>query len=442
MTTVLPKTPEPATRTRMWAAPYRTTTVGLLLVVTLLAFEAMAVGTVMPVAARDLNGLSLYAWAFSAVFILGLVGNVVAGGWADARGPAQPLLIGLAVFTAGLVIVGTAPVMAWFVAGRAVQGLGSGLASVPIYVIVARVYPEAARPKFFAAMSGAWVIPSLVGPSIGGLIAQHLGWRWVFLGLIPLVAISVLMLVPALRGLPSTRGAMPRGRVAAAVALSSGAAIVLWGADHRSPFGVLGLAGLVYGVRHLLPRGTPRLARGLPTAVAMRALMFGALSGTEAFIPLTLTTRYGFSPSAAGVALTAGAIGWSLGSWWQGRFPEASRVPFIVAGALMLALGVAGTGLVLNFTGWAAVSTWILAGAGMGTAYPALSILVLSLSSPEEQGTNSSAIQISDTLGSSLVVGMAGALVNAAGLNAGLTCTAVIAVVGALAAHRVRNNDA
>ena len=78
----------------------------------------------------------------------------------------------------------------------------------------------------------------------------------------------------------------------------------------------------------------------------------------------------------------------------------------------------------------------------MGTAYPALTVRVLSLSSPEEQGKNSSAIQISDTLGSSLAIGTAGALFNAAGLNAGLTCTAVIAAIGALAAHRVRNNDA
>ena len=100
-------------------------------------------------------------------------GDRVAGGWADARGPARPLFTGLAVFVAGLLLVGTAPTMAWFVAGRAIQGFGSGMASVPLYVIVARVYPEELRPKIFAAMAGAWVVPSLVGPSIGGLVAQH-----------------------------------------------------------------------------------------------------------------------------------------------------------------------------------------------------------------------------------------------------------------------------
>jgi MFS family permease len=421
--------------------PYRLPTIGITLVIVLLAFESMAVGTAMPVAARDLNGLPLYAWAFSAVFIAGLVANVVAGGWADARGPARPLLTGLAVFVAGLLIAGTAPTMVWFVGGRAVQGFGSGLASVPLYVIVARVYPEESRPKIFAAMAGAWVVPSLVGPSIGGLVAQHLGWRWVFLGIVPLVVPAALTLVPTLRGL-RTRGTMPRGRMLAAVALSVGAATLLWGIDHRSVVALAGLAALAYGVRTLMPRGLVRLRRGLPTAVAMRGLLLGAMAGTEAFIPLALTTKYGFSPATAGIVLTAGALGWSAGSWWQGRFPGASRVRFAVAGASLHAVGVAAVAVSFHVSGWLTLPAWIIAGAGIGLAFPALSVQVLRLSSGSAQGTNSSAMQISDTLGSSLAVGMAGALVNAAGLNAGAVCTAVIAIVAALAAHRVEDPHA
>jgi MFS family permease len=435
------ETHETARPPSLLAGPYRMPTVGITLVVALMAFEAMAVGTAMPVAARDLNGLPLYAWAFSAVFIAGLVANVVAGGWADARGPARPLFTGLAVFVAGLLIVGTAPTMVWFVGGRAIQGFGSGLASVPLYVIVARVYPEEYRPKIFAAMAGAWVVPSLVGPSIGGLVAQHLGWRWVFLGIVPLVVPAALTLVPALRGL-RTRGTMPRGRMLAAVALSAGAAVLLWGLDHRSVVAVAGLAGLVYGVRTLMPRGLLRMRRGLPTTVAMRGLLLGAMSGTEAFIPLALTTKYGFSPATAGIVLTAGAIGWSAGSWWQGRFPGSSRVRFVVAGASLHAVGVAAVAVSFHLSGWLTLPAWIVAGAGIGLAFPALSVQVLSLSGPSAQGTNSSAMQISDTLGSSLAVGIAGALVNAAGLNAGAVCTAVIAIVAALAAHRVRDPHA
>jgi MFS family permease len=420
-------------------------TIGIIAVVGLLAFESMSVGTAMPVAARDLHGLPLYAWAFSAVFIAGLVANVFAGGWADARGPARPLFTGLAVFVAGLLIAGTAPTMVWFVGGRAIQGFGSGLASVPLYVVVARVYPEESRPKIFAAMAGAWVVPSLVGPSVGGLVAQHLGWRWVFLGLVPLVIPAALALAPTVRGL-RTRGTMPRGRTLAAVALSAGSAALLWGLDHRSIAAVLaglaGLGGLAYGVRTLMPRGLLRLRRGLPTTIAMRGLLFGAMSGTEAFIPLALTTRYGFRPTTAGLVLTAGALGWSAGSWWQGRFSGASRVRFAVVGAGLHATGVTAVALSFHVSGWLTLPAWIVAGAGIGMAFPALSVQVLRLSGPDSQGTNSSAMQISDTLGSSLAVGIAGALVNAAGLNTGAVCTAVIALIAAVAAHRVEDPHA
>jgi MFS family permease len=429
------RTPSPLSR------PYRMATAGIVAVVGLLAFEAMAVGTAMPVAARDLHGLSLYAWGFSAVFIAGLVANVLSGGWADARGPARPLFTGLAVFVLGLVIVGTAPTMGWFVAGRAVQGFGSGLATVPLYVIVARVYPEDLRPKIFAAMAGAWVVPSLVGPSIGGLVAQHLGWRWVFLGLVPLVVPAALALVPTLRGI-RLRGTMPRGRMLAAVVLSAGAAVLLWGMDHRWYVAPAGLAGLAYGVRRLMPRGTARLRRGLPTTVAMRGLLIGAMSGTEAFIPLALTSRYGVSPATAGIVLTVGALGWSAGSWWQGRFPSAPRVKFVAAGAVLHALGVAGVAASFHLSGLLVAPAWIIAGLGIGLAFPALSVQVLRLSDPSDQGVNSSAMQISDTLGSSLAVGTAGALVNAAGLTAGAAGTAVIAIVAALAAHRVEDPHA
>ena len=434
-----PRPPSPLAR------PYRLPTVGIVAVGGLLAFEQMAVGTTMPVAARDLHGLPLYAWAFSAVFIAGLVANVLAGGWADARGPARPLFTGLAVFVAGLLIVGSAPTMGWFVCGRAVQGLGSGLASVPLYVIVARVYPEESRPKIFAAMAGAWVVPSLVGPSIGGLVAQHLGWRWVFLGIVPLVVPAALALAPTARGLRAD-GAMPRGRMLAAVALSAGATALLWGLDHRSVLApvvaVAGMAGLAYGVARLMPRGIGRLRRGLPAVIGVRGLLLGAMSGTEAFLPLVLTTRFDFRPATAGLVMTAGAIGWSAGSWWQGRFPGTSPVRFAATGAVLHAAGIAGVALSLPVSGWLTVPAWIVAGAGIGIALPALSVLVLRLSSPDAQGTNSSAMQISDTLGSSLAVGIAGALVNATGLGAGAACTAVIAIGAALAAHRVEDSHA
>ncbi|MFC5749187.1 MFS transporter [Actinomadura rugatobispora] len=433
---------------------HRAATLGIVLVVTLMAFEAMAVATVMPVIARELDGLALYAWGFSATLIAGVPANVLAGGWVDRSGPSTPMLTGLAAFVAGLVIAGAAPDMWIFVAGRAVQGLGTGIAMVATYVLIARVYPDRLRPRVFAALSAAWVLPALIGPAIGGAAAERLGWRWVFLGLIPLVVPPTLMLVPAMRGLRRTvhsngakAGSRRRRQYLAAIAAALGAAVFLYGLDHPGwavlPLIAAGLAGLAIGLPPLFPAGTLRMRRGLPSVVLVRALLSGSFFGTDVFIPLALTSLHGFTPTQAGLVLTVGALGWSAASQIQGR-SKRSGAFYVRLGAALVTTGIATSTLVLQVTGWAAALTWIVGGAGMGFAIGSLSVLLLELSPEEEQGSNSSALQIADTLGSSLVVGVAGALVTAfgtdrlaLGLGVAGSLFAAIAAVGIVAALRL-----
>ncbi|GLW64500.1 MFS transporter [Actinomadura rubrobrunea] len=437
---------------------HRAVTAGIVLVVTLLAFEAMAVGTVMPVTARDLDGLELYAWAFSATFIASVFALVLAGGWCDRSGPAHPLLTGLAVFVAGLAAAGFAPSMWVFVLGRAVQGLGSGLAMVPLYVVVARVYPEPLRPRAFAALSAAWVLPSLLGPAVGGTVAEHAGWRWVFLGLIPLVVPPTVMLVPALRGLrrpsgsaPPPRTARHASRVLAAVTTAAGAAALLYALDHPRwsllPVAAAAAAGLGFGLLRLMPAGTLRMRRGLPSVVLARGLLAGAFFGTDVFIPLALTSLHGFSPTQAGVVLMGASLGWSAASQYQGR-SRRPRAFFAVLGAGFVTAGVVAVTITAQLPGWWTAPAWILGGVGMGLAIGSFSVLLLELSPEDEQGVNSSALQIADTLGSSLVVGAAGAVVTGFGadrLRVGLAVAgamvAVVAVLGVLACLRLTPSE-
>lgn len=425
------------------SAPYRAVTVGTVLVVTLLAFEAMAVGTVLPVTANELDGLALYAWSFNAYLLAALLANVVAGTWCDRSGPRWPMLAGLGVFVTGLLISGVAASMEVFVAGRAVQGLGGGAAIVALYVLAARVYPERLLPRLFAALATAWVVPSLVGPAVGGFVAERFDWRWVFLGLIPLVLPAVAMLLPALSadtgGEPESVAGAAGRRLIAALALAAGIGALLYAIDDLRPAVVpvvlLGAAAMMYGLPRLLPAGALRLRRGLPAAVSMRGLMAGAFLAAEAFIPLVLTTVHGFSPTEAGLMLTVGALGWTAGSWVQGR-SQRPRATLVIAGAVSLLIGTAGVAVTLQFTGWPAAIPWILAGAGMGLG-SSLSVLVLDSSPRAEQGVNSAALQISDTVGSSVGIGLAGALVTAIGIErlaAGAGAAGALTVAIAVAA--------
>src|SRR3954463_15952956 len=169
----------------IFAPALRATSIGMLILVTLIAFEAMAVSAALPTAARAVHGLGSFGWAFTGFLIANVVGMVTSGQLSARRGPRLPLVAGLLAFLAGLVLSGTATTMVQLVSGRVVQGLGSGLIITAIYVIVGQVYAERLRPAVFAATSSAWVVPALVGPGISGALAQHASWRWVFLGLFP-----------------------------------------------------------------------------------------------------------------------------------------------------------------------------------------------------------------------------------------------------------------
>ncbi|MFI6758231.1 MFS transporter [Micromonospora sp. NPDC050417] len=458
----------------LFARPFRALTVGMVSLISLLAFEALAVATAMPTVAQALDGLSLYALAFGGPAAIGVVTMVVAGLWSDARGPAAPVRHGVAWFVVGLVIAGTAQSMVQLVLGRVVQGLGSGLLIVALYVVVGRVYPERLHPRVFAAFAGAWVVPSLVGPAIAGLIVQYVGWRWVFLA-VPLLALPAALLIrPGLRGVgrPAESAASAPGqststgvgtaapnRIAPGslrrVAWASGAAVsaaLLHLGGQRTGLLAIGLVVVALGglglcVPRLLPTGVLRAARGLPTVIALRGLAAAAFVGAEVFIPLLLARERQLAPALAGAALAAGAVSWSFGSWLQGRIrPPASRATLPRAGLLLMAAGIALAGplmlapavpVVLGIVAWA------VAGLGIGMAYPSMSVLTLELSAPQEQGRNSSALQLSDSLSGATVLAFTGALLAAAGQPgpgtylAGFAVATALALAGGLISGRV-----
>ena len=182
----------------------RSTTIGLIVCISMIAFEAMAVTPALPSAARELHALSAFGWAFTAFLVANVVGMVAAGQLSDSRGPRAPLIAGMALFVVGLAVAGTSTTMVQLVLARAVQGVGGGLLITASYVLIGVTYPEHLRPKVFVATSGAWLLPSLLGPLISGVLTQHVSWRWVFLGLLPFVLIGVALLVPVLRRLHST----------------------------------------------------------------------------------------------------------------------------------------------------------------------------------------------------------------------------------------------
>ncbi|MFF7645943.1 MFS transporter [Streptomyces canus] len=408
---------------------YRALSIGIVSVVLLIAFEATAVGTAMPVAARELDGVALYAFAFSGYFTTSLFGMVLAGQWADRRGPLGALTAGIAGFGAGLLLSGTAGAMWLFILGRAVQGFGGGLVIVALYVVVGRAYPEWLRPAIMAAFAAGWVVPSIVGPLAAGAVTEHLGWRWVFVGIPVLVVFPLVLALPQIRqraGGPvdavAGRASFDRRRIRLALGISLGAGLLQYAAQDLRPLSLLpGLAGvalLVPAVLGLLPRGTYRAARGLPSVVLLRGVAAGSFVAAESFVPLMLVTQRGLSPTLAGFSLAAGGGTWALGSWVQSRARvEPYRERLMTGGMVLVAAAIAAAPSVLidSVPVWTVAVAWGFGCFGMGLVISSTSVLLLQLSAPEEAGTNSAALQISDGLSNAVLLAAGGAAFAALG---------------------------
>ena len=364
--------------------------------------------------------------------------RTIAGGWSDRRGPVPVLYAGMGLFVLGQLLMGLAPAMPVFVSGRLVGGLAEGLLDVGLTVLVARALPAELRPRIFATFAAAWVLPSLLGPSIAGVIAEQSSWRAVFL-------LGVALLVPVWACLRPALGAAARQRaldraespdaepgsrawqsaawsLVAAIglaALSAGGSLVTRGgsaAQAGAALLVVGALAVIPALRALLPAGTLTGARGIPALTALRGLLGAAFGTTSAFLPLMLTEVNGYGPAAAGVSLTITGIFWAGGSqvqglrWVQRQVPVAARLQL---GFGLLAVGLAGpallaVGLVSPIAG---LGLWAIAGVGIGICSPTISNHVLTLSDADDQGRNSAASFLAPSVTQALALAAAGTAV-------------------------------
>lgn len=398
-------------RPSLWTGRHLRTTIGVFALAFMIAFEYLAVATVMPDVARALDGLSLYAVAFSAPMAVGIVGYAVAGPWIDERGPRGAIDVGVLAFCAGLVVSGCAPTMVVFLLGRAVQGFGAGVVGVALYVVVAQAYPEAMRARAFTVLTGAWVLPALVGPVLAASVADSVGWRWVFLG-VPVVAVAAWVLIHDAPSRPPGGTGSTR-RLGWAAAAAAGVLLVSVAGQHGFPLWpvVLALAagGVLLAGPRLLPRGSWRGARGLPSVIGTRGLVGAAFAAAEAYVPLLLTLDRGLSLAEAGWVLTVGAVVWFLGSWLAANLPLLrSEVLRVRLGAALLTVGLAGfsTTALEDVALVVPVLAWGVAGLGIGMAFSTLSVLTLAAAPDGEEGRASAALQLNDSLVQSLMLAL------------------------------------
>jgi len=439
----------------LWAPEIRVLTIGLILTITVVASESLAVITVMPLVARDLGGLRLYGWASGGFMLSNVIGVVAGGRENDRRGPTAPFAAGLVLFGLGLAGAGLAPSMGVLVLGRVLQGLGAGVVPSVAYASIGRCLPPPLRARMIAVLSTAWVVPGLAGPALSAEVAHAFGWRWVFIGLLPVVVIAGSIAVPALARLGRPQAALAaEHKVTDAVRASAGTAMILAALTIAVSTGEAqilreliapaliagGLVAALPALRRLVPPGTLTARPGLPATILSRGLLTFAFFGTDGYVTLAITAVRHDSPLVAGFAVTGATVAWTGGAWTQARLSERWEGRRLIrTGLIVILLGIAGMVLTLQsgVPVAAGIAAWTVAGFGMGLGYSPILLLVLRQATPGREGRESASLNLADALGTATGLGAGGTAVAAwAGSDVGrgiATAFAISAGVAVLA---------
>ena len=415
-------------------ANQRLLAIGLILGVTLVAFESTSVITALPTITDDLGGDSLYGVTLASYTLANMVTLVAAGRLSDRKGPRPTFLLAIATFVVGLLVSGFAPSMAFVVIGRVLQGMGAGGFAPIAYALVKRAFPDDRQPMMYVFLSAGWVLPSLVAPAFGGLITDAFGWRWVFFGIIPLAVVVGFIASTPMRAY----GPVPAHdhdhdhdldhdhdhdhddprRILIALFAATGTGVFILGLRSAHVAVAIGAVALGLGVaipalRRLLPPGSFVARPGQPAVLACRVLATATFIGVDGFVPLAADRIHGATPIVQGFTIIGAALTWTAGPAVIAKRQDIAPATAVRIGFCFLLLGVLLVAPVLSSSWplWATFLGWSVGGLGMGVLFNPTTLAAMSYAEEGREGTVSSQVQLVDALGFSLMGGVGGAMV-------------------------------
>jgi EmrB/QacA subfamily drug resistance transporter len=410
---------------------------GILAVLALASINMTVVGTALPRIIAELDGFEWYAWAFTAFTLASTVSLPIYGRLGDRLGRRSVLLFGIVLFTLASVAAGFSQSMLQLVAMRALQGLGGGSLMAMTWAVLGDLFTARERGAYQGITSSVFGISSVVGPIVGGLITDTLGWRWVFFVVLPFALVSYALVhryVP--RGDTSSAGPIDVTGALLLVACASPLllALSLAGASHLvaapTVLGLLVLAGAAgaWLIAHERRAAQPIVPFDLyrdpvVSLTSLGSLLAGAgMFAAIFYLPLYVQGVLGGSASASGLVLSPLMLGFvattALSGWHASR--TGRTWSSLVAGAIVAALGFAAAATFGTATPPAlAVLVSVVIGSGLGPLMSLLVVVAQAAVPRSRLGTVTAATQFARQIGGTFGVAAFGAVI-ASRLGGGL----------------------
>jgi EmrB/QacA subfamily drug resistance transporter len=403
---------------------------GLMLTMALAAMDTTIVSTAVPQIVGSIGGFSIFSWLFSIYLLTQTVTIPVYGKLADVYGRKPVLLVGIVVFLVGSALCSGAWSMVALIAFRALQGIGAGAIQATVQTVAGDLYSLRERGRVQGWLSSVWAVAAVAGPTLGGLFADYVSWRWIFLINLPIGAVALVLIV---RFLHEARAAQRRHRIDYAgsvlillacgmlvFALLQGGVAWAWASPASiacfAAAAVLAAATVVAERRAAEPVVPGWVWRDRLVAGAnLGYLALGLLViGPSTFLPTFAQTVLGYGAVAAGFVLATMSISWPLAAALSSRLYL--RIGFrdtALLGALLSLLGV-GWFLFLPFAPpvWTVVGSTLVLGAGLGLISTPLIVGVQSAVPRERRGVATGSLMFCRFLGQSLGAAIFGAVVN------------------------------
>jgi EmrB/QacA subfamily drug resistance transporter len=412
--------------------------ISLMLTTGLVAIDSTIIATAVPSVVRDLGGFSQFPWLFSVYLLAQAVSVPIYGKLADLFGRKPVMLWGIGLFLLGSVLCGAAWSMPALIAFRALQGLGAGAVQPMSLTIAGDIYSTAERGRVQGYIASVWGVSSVVGPTLGGLFAEYLTWRWIFFVNVPLCAVAVWMLVRSFHERVQRRrhtldytgaGLLTVGCTLIILGLLEGGEAWRWASAAGVGVPAAGAALVVLFVLVERRAAEPVLPlwvfrRRMLVASCLVGLGVGAvLIGLTSYVPTYVQGVLGTGPLVAGFALAMLTIGWPVTASQSGRVYL--RVGFRTTAAAGSAVVVAGTAAVVLVTLRPSVvavgAACFVVGAGLGFVAAPTLIAAQSTVGWAERGVVTAANMFSRSIGSAIGVALFGAIANATLRSTGAT---------------------
>ncbi|MEU3396422.1 MDR family MFS transporter [Streptomyces filamentosus] len=419
---------------------------GLMLGIVLGTLDGTIVGTALPTIAGELGGLDRLSWIVTAYLLTAAVTTPLWGKAGDLLGRKGAYLAAVGVFLAGSVLSGLAQTMDQLIAFRALQGAGAGGLMVGAFAVIGTVVAPADSPRVQAVTGAMLPVAFAGGPLLGGLLTDHLNWRWAFYVNLPVGAAALLIVSLALT-VPRTPRAKAPVDWAGALLLTTGVlALTLLasrtgGAGTGVALGAVAVLSLARFVRVELraaePVIPPRLfrSRNFTLAQVLSLLVGAGMLAVLNHLPQYLQFARGQSSTASGLLLLPLMLGMVTAQLASGRLIARTgryRAHPVLGGALMTAGALLLLLLEPDTPVAAASALTLVTGTGMGLLMQSTMLITLYGADPRDLGAASGTVTLVRTLGGSLGVAVLGSVFTArlGGADPGLTPERAAALPG------------